>query len=112
MTIASSSTSLSSIEKLVKTFRPLIIRSGSSPVFGQLISSPASLAKVHKDMINGQAVQPRGERTFTTIGIQLAKYLDKDLLREIFRFCSIPSHPQAHGINSSVMKFEEFLKRR
>jgi hypothetical protein len=81
------------------------------PVFGQLISSTASFAKVHKDLINGQAVQPRRERAFTTKGIQLAKYLDKDLLRKIFRFRSIASHPQAHGIDSSVMKPEEFLER-
>jgi hypothetical protein len=80
------------------------------PVFGQLISSSASLAKVHKDLINGQAVQPRRERTLTTKGIQLAKYLDKDLLRKIFRFRNIASHPQTHGIDSSVMKLEEFLE--
>jgi len=80
------------------------------PVFGQLISSSASLAKVHKDMINGQAVQPRRERTFTTKGIQLAKYLNKNLLRKIFRFRCIASHPQANCIDSSVMKLVELLE--
>jgi hypothetical protein len=32
-------------------------------------------------MINGQAVQPGRESTFTTKGIQLAKYLHEDFLR-------------------------------
>jgi len=61
-------------------------------------------------MINGQAVQPRRERAFTTKGIQLAKYLDKGLLRKIFRFRRIASHPQANCIDSSVMKLVELLE--
>src|SRR6266576_1309755 len=80
-------------------------------VFGQLLSSPATLAKVHQHMINGQAVQPSGESAFPAKGSQLAKNLDEDLLRKIFRLRSIPSHPQAHAIYPSMMELEEFLER-
>jgi len=81
------------------------------PVFGKLLSSAAPFAKVHKHMINGQAVQPRAKSTFPPKGSQLAKYLNEDLLRQIFRLRSISSHPQAHSKDLSVMKLEEFLER-
>ena len=63
-------------------------------------------------MVNRQAVQPRSESAFSAKGSQLAKYLKKDLLRQIFCLSSIPSHPQTHGIDPSVMKFEEFIEMR
>jgi len=43
--------------------------------------------------------------------MQLAKYLNKDLLRKIFRFRRIASDSQAHCIDSSVMKLVEFFER-
>jgi hypothetical protein len=57
-------------------------------------------------------MQPRAESAFPAKGSQLAKHLDEDLLRQIFRLRSIPSHPQTHGIDFSVMKLEEFLESR
>jgi hypothetical protein len=75
-----------------------------------LLSSPATFAKEHQHMVDCQAVQPRAESALPAKGSQLAKYLDEDLLRQIFRLRSIPSHSQAHGIDSSAMKLEEFLE--
>ena len=81
-------------------------------VFGKLLFSAAIFAKVHQHVVNRQAVQPRRKSAFTTKGIQLAKYLNEDLLGQIFRFRSISSHSQTYGIHLSVMKLEEFLERQ
>ena len=80
-------------------------------VFGQLLISAVFFAKVHQHLVDRQAVQPCREGAFPAKGSQLAKYLDEDLLQQIFRLRGISSHPQTHGIDSSLMKFEEFLER-
>jgi hypothetical protein len=63
-------------------------------------------------MVDRQAVQPRAEGAFPAKGSQLAKYLDEDLLRQIFRLGRTPSHSQTHGKDFSDMKLEEFLERQ
>src|SRR6185369_16015168 len=62
-------------------------------VFSQLLFSAVIFAKVHENAVDRHAVQPGRECAITPKGIQLAKYQDKDLLSEIFRFLRIPSHP-------------------
>jgi len=61
-------------------------------------------------MVDCKAVQPCAESAFPAKRSQLAKYLDEDLLRQIFRVRSIPSHSQTQGIDFSVMKLEELLE--
>src|SRR6185369_353512 len=54
-------------------------------VFSSLLRLHHSPAKVHQHLINGHSMQPGCERRLATKGVQLAKELDKNLLRQVFR---------------------------
>jgi hypothetical protein len=57
-------------------------------------------------------MQPRLERALPAKGIQLPKHPDEHFLAQVLGFHDISGHPQAHGINFSVMESEEFLEGR
>src|SRR5262245_43444054 len=63
-------------------------------LFGRLLESNPTFAEVHQDVVDREAMQPRGESRFASEAADLAKELDEDLLRQVFGFSGVGHHPQ------------------
>lgn len=55
-------------------------------------------------------MQPGSERRFATETADLSKELNEDLLREVFGFGDVPSHPQAERIYATIMPLIKLLE--
>ena len=65
---------------------------------------------MHQHVIDSQSMQPRGERRFTAKAFNLAKKVNKNLLRKILRFGSVLSHAEANVIDAAVMCEVDLVK--
>ena len=75
-----------------------------------LFHSHSALAEVHEHLIDCHAVQPGGKGRFTSKTPNFSKELDKNLLSKIFSLRHISGHPQAQGVDSTIMTLVELLE--
>ena len=64
----------------------------------------------HQDDIDGQAVQPSGERRLRAKGVNLAEHLQEGLLRQILREGRVSRHAQANSVDAPAVFRVEMLE--
>src|SRR5207253_11524887 len=70
----------------------------------------AAFAKVHQPLVDRQTVRPGGKSRLATKAAYFAKELDENLLGEVFCFGDVLCHPQAKGIDATVVALVKLLE--
>src|ERR1044071_5698 len=94
----------------VRVLRSLDDLHGGFAILGRLLHLHPALAKVHQDLIDRQAMQPRRKSRLATKAAYFAKELDEDLLREVFGLRDVLRHAKAERINATVMTLVKLLE--
>src|SRR5258705_153013 len=63
--------------------------------------------KVHEHRIHRDPIQPGGKSGFAAEIADLAEYLEKCILGEVFRFADIARHPKTQSINFGLVSLKQ-----
>ena len=89
---------------------PFTIWIGVSPSSVVCSIRTPRLRKCIKHLINSEPVQPGSKGRLATKASNFSKELNEDLLCEVFSLRNIPGHPQAEGVDATIMALVELLK--
>src|SRR5712692_7710807 len=80
-----------------------IDRVGHFAVIGRQFGSHRPLAKMHKNLVNGQPMKPGRKCRLAAKRANLAMELNEYFLREIFGFGNVARHSQAYRVDPSIV---------
>src|SRR5215469_41053 len=61
------------------------------------------LAQVHEDEVDGEPVEPGGERGFTAEAADFAEEVEEGLLGHVFGFGDVAEHTEAEGVDAAFV---------
>ena len=79
-------------------------------VLGRGLHTHATLAEVHKNLIDRKPVKPRSKSRFTPKTADFSKELYENFLSEVFSLRHTPSHPQAQGVHATIVALIKILE--
>jgi hypothetical protein len=72
--------------------------------------SHATLAKVHKHLIDGQSVQPGRKGGLAAKASDFSKELDEDLLGKVFGLRDVAGHSETERVHAPIVTLVELLE--
>jgi len=94
----------------IRIFRAFNYLNWRFTVFSRRLHPHSAFTEVHQDLIDRKSMKPSSKGGFASKTADFSKELDENLLREVFSFRHTSRHPQAQGVDATIVTLEEVLE--